>query len=163
LLTVHLSIFISVFNQIDAQNLFHNKFYFMPLHVSSTCARNVERHEIKFIVKQILCIKWLNTVINIRYSYRIIYRLISLQMWRLQRGKFMVSNLEDAQYLFDLYDLLLSWCVAPSWSEIWVTKKCKWNVVVESCLTVTDRPTSVWEMILQLVLRKWDVKGIETV
>ena len=39
LLTVHLSIFISVFNQLDAQNLFHNKFYFMPLHVSSTCAR----------------------------------------------------------------------------------------------------------------------------
>jgi len=33
LLTVHLSIFISVFNQLDAQNLFHNKFYFMPLHV----------------------------------------------------------------------------------------------------------------------------------
>ena len=31
LLTVlHLSIFISVFNQLDAQNLFHNKFYFMP-------------------------------------------------------------------------------------------------------------------------------------
>jgi len=27
LLTVHLSIFISVFNQLDAQNLFHNKFY----------------------------------------------------------------------------------------------------------------------------------------
>ena len=32
-------------NQRDAQNLFHNKFYFMPL------------HEIKLIVKQILCIK----------------------------------------------------------------------------------------------------------
>ena len=31
-------IFISVFNQLDAQNLFYNKFYFMPLHVSSTCA-----------------------------------------------------------------------------------------------------------------------------
>ena len=42
LLTVHLSIFISVFNQIDAQNLFHNKFYFMPLHVSSTCAHHQE-------------------------------------------------------------------------------------------------------------------------
>ena len=41
LLTVHLSIFISVFNQLDAQNLFHNKFYFMPLHISSTCARNM--------------------------------------------------------------------------------------------------------------------------
>ena len=27
LLTVHLSIFISVFNQLDAQNLFHNMFY----------------------------------------------------------------------------------------------------------------------------------------
>ena len=42
LLIVHLSIFISVFNQLDAQNLFHNKFYFMPLHVSSTCAHHQE-------------------------------------------------------------------------------------------------------------------------
>ena len=42
LLTVHLSIFISIFNQLDAQNLFHNKFYFMPLHVSSTCAYHQE-------------------------------------------------------------------------------------------------------------------------
>jgi hypothetical protein len=42
LLTVHLGIFISVFNQLDAQNLFHNKFYFMPLHVSSTCAHHQE-------------------------------------------------------------------------------------------------------------------------
>ena len=41
LLTVHLSIYISVFNQLDAQNLFHSKFYFMPLHVSSTCAQNM--------------------------------------------------------------------------------------------------------------------------
>jgi len=40
LLTVHLSIFISIFNQLDAQNLFYNKFYFMPLHVSSTCAHH---------------------------------------------------------------------------------------------------------------------------
>ena len=35
-------IFISVFNELDAQNLFHNKFYFMPLHVSSTCAHHQE-------------------------------------------------------------------------------------------------------------------------
>ena len=42
LLTVHLSIFISAFNQLDAQNLFHNKFYFTPLHVSSTCAHHQE-------------------------------------------------------------------------------------------------------------------------
>ena len=42
LLTVHLSIFISVFNQHDAQNLFHNKFYFMRLHVLSTCAHHQE-------------------------------------------------------------------------------------------------------------------------
>ena len=33
-------VFISVFNQLDAQNLFHNEFYFMPLHVSSTCAHH---------------------------------------------------------------------------------------------------------------------------
>jgi hypothetical protein len=42
LLTVHLSIFISVFNQLDAQNLFYNKFYFIPLHVSSTCTHHQE-------------------------------------------------------------------------------------------------------------------------
>jgi len=36
------NVFISVFNQLDAQNLFHNKFYFMPLHVSSTCAHQQE-------------------------------------------------------------------------------------------------------------------------
>ena len=36
LLTVRLSIFILVFNQLDTQNLFYNKFYFMPIHVSST-------------------------------------------------------------------------------------------------------------------------------
>jgi len=42
LLTVLISIFISVFNQLDAQNLFYNKFYFMPLYVSSTCAHHQE-------------------------------------------------------------------------------------------------------------------------
>jgi len=43
LLTVlHLSTFISVINQLDAQNLFRNMFYFMPLHVSSTCAHHQE-------------------------------------------------------------------------------------------------------------------------
>ena len=42
LLTVHLSEFISVFNQLDAHNLFHNKFYFMPLRVSCTCAHHQE-------------------------------------------------------------------------------------------------------------------------
>ena len=35
-LTAHLSIFILVINQIDAQKFFFSKFYFMPLHVSST-------------------------------------------------------------------------------------------------------------------------------
>jgi len=36
------SVFISVFNQLDAQNLFENKFYFMPLHVPSSCAHHQE-------------------------------------------------------------------------------------------------------------------------
>jgi len=40
--TLQSNLFISVFNQLDAQNLFHNKFYFMPLHVSSTCAHHQE-------------------------------------------------------------------------------------------------------------------------
>ena len=34
-------ILFSLFNQLDTQNLFHSKFYFMSLHVSSTCARNM--------------------------------------------------------------------------------------------------------------------------
>ena len=44
LLAVHLNIFISLFNQLDAQNLFHNKFYFMPLKVlfhASTCFEHI--------------------------------------------------------------------------------------------------------------------------
>jgi len=47
LLTVHFCIFISVFNQFDAQNLFHKKFCFMPLHVSSTC---VHHQEVKIVL-----------------------------------------------------------------------------------------------------------------
>jgi len=31
----------------------------------STCARNMQRHEIKLIVKQILASSWLNTELNI--------------------------------------------------------------------------------------------------
>ena len=32
----------SVYNQLDAQNFFHDKLYFMSLHVSSTCAHHQE-------------------------------------------------------------------------------------------------------------------------
>ena len=62
LLTVHLSIFISVFNQLDAQNLFHKKFYFMPLHVSSTCAHHQE-------VKIVLHSLWYNHA----YKWRLVH------------------------------------------------------------------------------------------
>ena len=41
-LRIRQGIFISVFNQLDEQNLFHNKFYFVPLHVSSTCGHHQE-------------------------------------------------------------------------------------------------------------------------
>jgi len=34
--------FISVFNQLGAQNVLHNKFYFMPLHVSITSTHHQE-------------------------------------------------------------------------------------------------------------------------
>jgi hypothetical protein len=39
-----------VFNQLDAQNLFYNKFYFMHLHVSSTCAHH---QEVKIVLHSI--------------------------------------------------------------------------------------------------------------
>ena len=42
MLAEYTGIIISVFNQIDVQNLFHNKFYLIPLHVSSTCAHHQE-------------------------------------------------------------------------------------------------------------------------
>jgi len=48
---MHLSIFISVFNQLDAKNLIH-KFYFMPLHVSSTCAHH---QEVKIALYSLWC------------------------------------------------------------------------------------------------------------
>ena len=69
LLTVlHLSIFISVFNQLDAQNLFHNKFYFMPLHVSSTCAHHQE-------VKIALHSLWYH------HTFRWLYNAILTSWW----------------------------------------------------------------------------------
>ena len=68
------AVFISVFNQLDAQNLFHNKLYFMPLHVSSTCAHHQE-------VKIALHSLW----------YHHTYRCIFIS----------VFNQLDAQNLFD--------------------------------------------------------------
>ena len=70
-LWLYLRIFISVFNQLDAQNLFHNKFYFIPLHVSSTFTHHQEvkivLHSLWYhqtcintpvgVMIQILCIK----------------------------------------------------------------------------------------------------------
>jgi len=53
--------FISVFNQIDAQNLFHNKFYFMPLYVSSKCAHHQE-------VKIVLHSLWYNHTYRCDYT-----------------------------------------------------------------------------------------------
>ena len=50
LLTVHPNIFISVFNHLDAENLFHNKFYFMPVHASSTCAGIIRRSKLHYTV-----------------------------------------------------------------------------------------------------------------
>ena len=42
--------FILVFKQPDAQNLFYDKFYFTPLHVSSTCAHH---QEVKIVFNQL--------------------------------------------------------------------------------------------------------------
>ena len=41
-LPVHLSIFTSVINQLDAQSFVSQQVYFTPLHVSSTCAHHQE-------------------------------------------------------------------------------------------------------------------------
>ena len=51
LLTVHLSIFISVLNQLMHKTLFYNRFYFMPLHVSSTCSHH---QEVKIALRSLL-------------------------------------------------------------------------------------------------------------
>jgi len=44
--------FIEVFNQLHAKNLFHNKFYFLPLHVSSTCAHH---QDVKIALHSLWC------------------------------------------------------------------------------------------------------------
>ena len=46
--------FISVFNQLDAQNLFYNKFYFMPLHVSSTVVLIIRRSKLYYTASGIV-------------------------------------------------------------------------------------------------------------
>jgi len=55
--------FISVFNQLDAKNLFHNKFYLIPVHVSSTCAH---RQEVKIALHSL----WYHHNETSEWSYR---------------------------------------------------------------------------------------------
>jgi len=59
----HLFLFISGFNQLDAQNLFHDMFYFISLHVSSTCAHHQE-------VKTALHSLWYHHTETSEWSYR---------------------------------------------------------------------------------------------
>ena len=49
-LTVHLSVFISVINQLYAQSFVLQQVYFMPLHVSSICAH---RQEVKIALQSL--------------------------------------------------------------------------------------------------------------
>jgi len=60
LLTVRLSVFISVINQLDAHNCcFYNKFYFMPLHVSSTVVFIVMRSKLYYTASGIITLcRW---------------------------------------------------------------------------------------------------------
>jgi len=70
--------FISLFNQLDTQNLFHNKFYFMSLHVSSTCAHHQE-------VKIALHYLWYHHTETSEWS-----KITKIQFYKYeQRGKFM--------------------------------------------------------------------------
>ena len=48
LLTVHLSIFISLFNQLDAQNLFHNKFFISYLYMFRTHVLIIRRSKLHY-------------------------------------------------------------------------------------------------------------------
>jgi len=74
-LQIYWSIFISVFNQLDAQNLFHNKFYFMPLHVSSTCSHHQE-------VKIALHSLWYHHLVHETATYRCDdTRCCAMQFW----------------------------------------------------------------------------------
>ena len=68
LLTVHLSIFISVFNQLDEQNLFHNKFYFMPLHVSSTVVLIIRRSKLHYTASGIITLKQVSGLKLLKYN-----------------------------------------------------------------------------------------------
>jgi len=52
LLTVHLSIFILVINQLHAKNYVFQWVYFLPLHVSSTCAHH---REVKIVLYSLWC------------------------------------------------------------------------------------------------------------
>jgi len=65
LLTVHLSIFILVINQLDAQNLFYNKFISMPVLVSSTCAHHQEAKIILYSIWNHHTYRWpYNTILT---------------------------------------------------------------------------------------------------
>ena len=64
LLTVHLSTFILVINQLDAQNLFYNKFISWLYMFRAHGARNMQSHEINLLKDKFRASSWLITKIN---------------------------------------------------------------------------------------------------
>ena len=98
LLTVHLSIFISVFNQLDAQNLFYNKFYFMPVHVLSTSAHH---QEVKIALHSLwyhhtyICTSWVSPLSTCaRDSYCDDTRGCVMQLWPLDDEQMCSKHVE---------------------------------------------------------------------
>ena len=68
LVCLHLSIFISVFNQLHAQNLFHNEFNFMPLHVSSTVVLIIRRSKLHYTASGIITLKQMSGLKLLKYN-----------------------------------------------------------------------------------------------
>jgi len=93
--------FISVFNQLDAQNLFHNKFHFMPLHVSSKCSHHQE-------VKIVLYSIWYHHT----YRWQSRARDDHLQVWWYHR-------LCNAILTSWWWENVLETCRGMKWNLLW--------------------------------------------
>jgi len=99
-------------NQHDAQNLFHSKFYFTPLHVSSTCAHHQE-------VKISLHSLWYH------HSYRCDdTRGFAMQFWPPDDEHMCLKHVETSSHLQVWWYQRLCNAILTSW---W------WAHVLETC------------------------------
>jgi len=131
----HVELFISVFNQLDAQNLFHNKFYFMPLYMFRAHVLIIRRSKLHYTASGI--ITPIGVMIQILYIKLVKYWDKYIEMHGQQNVKKCWADLKINK-LLSLYLVcsllhLYRWCTAKHTSNLKISLWIKINITYQSC------------------------------